>query len=64
MDIRQEQGRRTGAPMIAACNVLRERFEFRAVTTRRTIGDAIEITSGLQDGERVVLRGADTMPRP
>ena len=40
-----------------------ERFEFREVTTRRTIGSAIEIVSGLRDGERVVVRGADKMPR-
>jgi hypothetical protein len=41
-----------------------ERFEFREVTTRRTIGDAIEITRGLRDGERIVVRGAEKMPRP
>jgi hypothetical protein len=41
-----------------------ERFEFREVTTRRTIGDAIEITNGLSDRDRVVVRGADKMPRP
>jgi hypothetical protein len=41
-----------------------ERFEFREVTTRRTIGTAVEITSGLRDGERVVIRGAEKMPRP
>jgi hypothetical protein len=40
-----------------------ERFEFREVTTRRTIGNAIEITSGLREGERVVVLGADKMPR-
>jgi hypothetical protein len=40
-----------------------ERFEFREVTTRRTIGDAIEITSGLREGERIVVRGAEKMPR-
>jgi len=40
-----------------------ERFEFRAVTTRRTIGNAIEITTGLRDGERIVVRGTETMPR-
>ncbi|MBI3490871.1 MAG: hypothetical protein HY047_03635 [Acidobacteria bacterium] len=40
-----------------------ERFEFRAVKTRRTIEDAIEITSGLRDGERIVVRGAEKMPR-
>jgi hypothetical protein len=41
-----------------------ERFEFREVTTRRTIGDTIEITSGLSGGERIVVRGAENMPRP
>jgi hypothetical protein len=41
-----------------------ERFEFREVTTRRTIGDAIEITNGLREGDRIVIRGADKMPRP
>jgi hypothetical protein len=41
-----------------------ERFEFREVTTRRTIGDAVEITNGLSDRDRVVVRGADKMPRP
>jgi len=40
-----------------------ERFELRDVKTRRTIGDVIEITSGLRDGERIVVRGADKMPR-
>ena len=40
-----------------------ERFELREVKTRRTIGDVIEITSGLRDGERIVVRGADKMPR-
>ena len=40
-----------------------ERFEFREVKTRRTVGDAIEITSGLRDGERIVVRGAEKMPR-
>ena len=40
-----------------------ERFELRDVTTRRTIGDAIEITSGLRDGDRIVVRGTEKMPR-
>lgn len=40
-----------------------ERFELREVKTRRAIGDAIEITSGLRAGERIVIRGADKMPR-
>ena len=41
-----------------------ERFEFREVRVRRTIGDAVEITSGLREGDRVVVRGAEQMPRP
>jgi hypothetical protein len=40
-----------------------ERFELREVKTRRTIGDAIEIVNGLRAGERIVVRGADKMPR-
>jgi hypothetical protein len=40
-----------------------ERFELRAVTTRRAFGDLIEIASGLRDGDRIVVRGADKMPR-
>lgn len=40
-----------------------ERFELREVRTRRTIGENIEIISGLRDGERIVVRGADKMPR-
>ena len=40
-----------------------ERFELREVKTRRTIGEAAEITSGLREGERVVVRGADKIPR-
>ena len=41
-----------------------ERFELRQVKTRRTFGTAIEIVSGLKEGERVVVLGADKMPRP
>ena len=40
-----------------------ERFEWREVKTRRTIGNAIEITSGLREGERIVVRGTEQMPR-
>jgi hypothetical protein len=41
-----------------------ERFELRQVKTRRTFGTAIEIVSGLKESERVVVLGADKMPRP
>jgi len=41
-----------------------ERFEQRQVKTRRTFGTAIEIVNGLKEGERVVVLGADKMPRP
>jgi hypothetical protein len=40
-----------------------ERFEWREVTTRRTIGNNIEIMTGLRDGERIVVRGAEQIPR-
>jgi hypothetical protein len=40
-----------------------QRFELREVKTRRMIGNAIEITNGLRAGERIVVRGADKMPR-
>jgi hypothetical protein len=39
-------------------------IEFREVRTRRVIGDVTEITSGLGEGDRIVVRGADKMPRP
>jgi len=41
-----------------------ERFELRQVITRRIFGTAIEIVNGLKEGERVVVLGADKMPRP
>ena len=41
-----------------------ERFELRQVKTRRTFGTAIEIVNGLKEGERIVVLGADKMPRP
>lgn len=41
-----------------------EQFEWREVRTRRTIGNTIEVTSGLRAGERIVVVGADRMPRP
>jgi hypothetical protein len=40
-----------------------ERFELREVTTRRTLGEAVEITSGLRESERIIVRGANKMPR-
>jgi hypothetical protein len=33
------------------------------IRTRRTAGDNIEVIAGLNDGERIVVRGADKMPR-
>ncbi len=41
-----------------------ERFEFREIQVRRTVGDNIEVISGLRDGDRIVVGGADKMPRP
>ena|SRR6185369_7166810 len=41
-----------------------ERFELRQVKTRRTFGTAIEIVNGLKEGERIVILGADKIPRP
>jgi hypothetical protein len=41
-----------------------ERFEFKEVTVRRTIGDGVEIAGGLSEGDRVVVRGAEKVPRP
>jgi hypothetical protein len=40
-----------------------ERFEWREIITRRTVGEMVEVTAGLRDGERIVVRGADKMPR-
>jgi hypothetical protein len=40
-----------------------ERFEFRQVTLGRTFGELVQISNGLSDVERVVVRGADKMPR-
>ena len=39
-----------------------ERFELREIRTRRTVGDRIEVIGGLNDGERIVVRGVDKMP--
>lgn len=40
-----------------------ERFELREIQTRRTIGGNVEVIAGLRDGERIVVLGADKMPR-
>ena len=40
-----------------------ERFELRPVTTETASGGSIKVSSGLKEGERVVVRGADQMPR-
>jgi cobalt-zinc-cadmium efflux system membrane fusion protein len=40
-----------------------ERFELREIQTRRTVGGNVEVIAGLRDGERIVVRGADKMPR-
>src|SRR5439155_4446396 len=40
-----------------------ERFELRQVTVGQTFGSLLQVTNGLRDGDRVVVRGADKMPR-
>jgi hypothetical protein len=40
-----------------------ERFELREVKTRRTIGNMVEVVNGLREGERIVVRGGNSMPR-
>jgi hypothetical protein len=40
-----------------------ERFEFRQVGVGQTFGDLVQVTNGLRDGDRVVVRGTDKMPR-
>ena len=40
-----------------------ERFELRQVTVGQTFGSLLQVTNGLRDGERVVIRGMDSMPR-
>lgn len=40
-----------------------ERFEFRQVAVGPTFGDLVQVTNGLRDVERVVVRGAEKMPR-
>src|SRR5262249_53427687 len=38
-----------------------ERFEFRQVTVGQSFGDLVQVTNGLHDGDRVVIRGAEKM---
>jgi hypothetical protein len=40
-----------------------ERFEFRQVAVGQTFGNLAQVTNGLRDGDRVVVRGTDKMPR-
>ena len=40
-----------------------ERFELRVVQTGKRTGDLLQIAGGLRDGERIVVAGADKMPR-
>jgi hypothetical protein len=40
-----------------------ERFEFRQVGVGQTLGNLVQVTNGLRDGDRVVVRGTDKMPR-
>jgi hypothetical protein len=37
--------------------------ELREIQTRRTVGGNVEVIAGLREGERIVVRGAETMPR-
>ena len=39
-----------------------ERFEFRQVAVGQTFGNLVQVTNGLRDVERVVVRGTDKMP--
>lgn len=41
-----------------------ERFELRQVTVGQTSGNLVQVANGLHDGERVVIRGTEEMPRP
>ena len=40
-----------------------EAFELRAVKVGKNVGANVEVTEGLKDGERIVVTGADKMPR-
>ena len=40
-----------------------EAFDLKAVKTGRSNGTYVEITEGLREGERVVIKGAEKMPR-
>jgi hypothetical protein len=40
-----------------------ERFEFRQVAVGQTFGNLVQVTNGLRDRDRVVVRGTDKMPR-
>jgi len=40
-----------------------EVFELRTVKAGHTMGQSIEITTGVREGERIVVRGADKIPR-
>ena len=39
-------------------------LERRAITTRRSTRDLLEVTAGLDEGERVVLRSLDVRGNP
>ena len=40
-----------------------EAYEFREVTTGKRAGQSIEIVQGLKEGDRIVIKGGDKMPR-
>src|SRR5437867_2174539 len=40
-----------------------EAFDLKEVKTGKSSGTYVEITSGLREGERIVIKGADRMPR-
>lgn len=40
-----------------------ERFELREIQMRRTVVGNVEVIAGVREGERIVVRGADKMPR-
>jgi hypothetical protein len=39
-----------------------ERFDTRQVAIGQTFGNLVQVTNGLRDGDRVVVRGTDKMP--